>query len=693
MLTMGQPIQLKTARPMDTLGDDFANRISSNYSMLQEHMTASDMLHFIAAPPEVYMAEPGMAPLVMNSDSRYSENFNVDMINNVLNRIILSETNELTYQDRVYIENVLNKIGITDVSEFMKQVKIVQEETNNTKQLLNLYTSGQDTLELRKQYIGDDSKKQTRDVLSDDEDLSSSQVLYNLQQQVMNRLHTEEIYQEIAQRVTDFHRAGDNITDIEMQLSEQSINADYLTLNRIRKETFNQDNSLVYSRVNTYEEGDVTEGDTNYNQTVSNMLKAVLLGAVSQVYHIRYDELVKKSVNWHNLTDALHVSAENTIKRFESLYNTSNSSTNEKNEYHRSLQNIQQNEIHTLQRLIENTNNINQINNVTSENQLTQNLNYKTEDQYITEEDITEEVNNQLNIQEDEHKHVYNISQKQQTEALINQLNIINQQNIERVEKLRQLEIQQKEPEVKKPNMAQARADGLRALTEGNDVAMEYLTKENNTTIEKEKTTEALKEIIGEDTVKILQMLEGYQNPNDAMQPHVVSDGAAMDMLFHDIASVGKADDEAQTKQLVADNTRVIHETSREVERVLKETERIQQVDLPAARHQLDTSRQQVELFHKQNETAISEEFLEELTNRTNKTIETQVVENTEKVVETSHVNELITTKVNEMKVQQNREVERLINNNVKQQLSSLSDQVYSKLEKKIDSERRRRGF
>lgn len=693
MLTMGQPIQLKTARPMDTLGDDFANRISSNYSMMQEHMTASDMLHFIAAPPEVYISEPGMAPLIMNSDSRYSENFNVDMINNVLNRIILSETNELTYQDRVYIENVLNKIGVTDVSEFMKQVKIVQEETNNTKQLLNLYTSGQDTLELIKQYIGDDSSKKSKDELSDDEEASSQNVLYNLQQSVMNRLHTEEIYQEIAQRVTDFHRAGDSITDIEMQLSEQSINADYLTLNRIRQETFNQDNSLIYSRVNTYEEGDVTEADNSYNQTVSNMLKAVLLGAVSQVYHIRYDELIKKSVNWHNLTDSLHVSAENTIKRFESFYNRTNTSINEKNEYHKFLNNIQQNEIHTLQRLIENTNNINQINNVSQENQLTQNLNYKTEDQYVTEEDITEEVNNQLNIQKDEHKHVYNISQKQQTEALINQLNIINQQNIERVEKLRQLDIKQKQPEAKKPNMAQARADGLRALTEGNDVAMEYLSKENNTTIEREKTTEALKEIIGEDTVKILQMFEGYQNPGDSSQPQIISDGAAMDMLFHDIATVGQDETQLPVQQAIADNTRVIRETSKEVEKVLKETEKIQQVDLPAAKHQIDTSRQEVELFHKQNETAISEEFLEELTNRTNKTIETQVVENTEKVVETSQVNELITTKVNEMKVQQDREVERLINNNVKQQLSALSDQVYSKLEKKIDSERRRRGF
>lgn len=693
MLTMGKPIQLNTARPMETIGDDFANRIIGNYGMMQEKMTSTELLHFIASPPEVYMGEGGMAPLVMNSSTSYSQDFNIDMINNVLNRIVLSENNHLTYQDRVYIENVLNKVGITNVSEFMRQVRMTQEETKNTKQLLQLYMQGQDSLELVKEYLsaaGSKANDKSTDQLTETD---REQILLDMSQQITNRLHTEEIYQEIAHRVTDYAMTTNHISNVELQLSEQSINADYMTLNRMRQETFNQNNNLVYSRVNAYEAGDVTEQEETYNETVTNMIQALLLSAVSQVFHNRYDELIQKNVNWHNLTDTLHVLSENTFKRYETYHNRTNLTEIERNEYYRSLQNIQHNEINTLQRLIENTNNFNRVENINNQTQVEENLDYRIEPTYVTSQEVTEEIEESLKQQTDQHKHVYNISKQQETQALINQLNIINQQNIERVQRLKSFEANRPEEEPKKPNMQQARADGLRAITEGTDLAMEYLTRENNTTIERQQYTESLKEIIGQDTVNILQMMEGYKPTAGQGQPRIVTEGAAMDLLVQDASAVSQQNGNSPSQEAALDNTKVLRETSKEVEQVLKETERIRQVEMPAAQRRIETNRRQVELFHKQNETAITEELLEELQSKNSRTVESRTIENTEQVIETHKVDEIINNRVNELKLQQNQEVEQLITNNVRQQLGILSDQVYNKLEKRIDSERRRRGM
>ena len=107
MLTMGEPIQLKTAKPMGTMGDDFSERIYGNYGMLgNTNVSPSEMLHFLSAPPEMYVEEGGMAPLVNHISATNNQNVTMQLINNVLNRILVSDTYDLTYQDRIFVENI-----------------------------------------------------------------------------------------------------------------------------------------------------------------------------------------------------------------------------------------------------------------------------------------------------------------------------------------------------------------------------------------------------------------------------------------------------------------------------------------------------------------------------------------------------------------------------------------------------------
>jgi hypothetical protein len=87
----------------------------------------------------------------------------------------------------------------------------------------------------------------------------------------------------------------------------------------------------------------------------------------------------------------------------------------------------------------------------------------------------------------------------------------------------------------------------------------------------------------------------------------------------------------------------------------------------------------------------VSEEMLEEIrlrewTRKEERREETTVQQNrvTQKTVEET---------VNHIQIRQTEDIEELIRQNMKKQLGNLSDQVYGRLERKLQMERKRRGY
>ncbi len=693
MLTMGEPIQLKTVKPMGTLGDDFSERIYGNYGMLGTTNTSpSEMLHFLSAPPEMYVEEGGMAPLVNHISATNNQNITMELINNVLNRILVSDTYDMTYQDRVFVENILKKIGITDVKEFMRQVQLVQQDTKNTKELITLYQSGDEIFQKIREYRVEEDRKKRQDGTSDSVEEETN--IYWLQQEVLNRLQTENIYQEVSNLVSNIYGASPRISRQEMQLSEQTINADHMTVNRMRNQTFLQQQNLVYNRINTYEAGDSELVEETYEQTVSNLVSAVLLNAIQQIYHTRYQDITTHASSWKWLTDALHVNAENTFQRFESYHNRLNLTKQEKNEYYETLQNFENREITALKQLVENKEEV-QISSPQITNLEENNLEYRIEDHLTEEKEYIENTLNEVVQQQNEdHKHVFKISEKKKEEEILKQLEIVNQQNIERIEKLRTYEKEKQPAQMGKINRAKAMEDGLRALENPEEVVMEYLQTTTNQMETERIDRERLTEIMGEETVRIFETLKDYQEHPDQHPNITSSEGQAMSYLMRDISQGQEAREELnriEQEQLI--HTRVQEESSKEVQKVLKETVRYQKENSPLSRKHTETVRQQVELFHKQNETAINEEILEELENRNRRTTQSETRTDVEQVQEKNQVTQIVTNKVNELRIEQDQQIEQIVSQNVKQQLDHLSKEVFNKLERRMDSERRRRGI
>ena len=100
MITLKAPIELKTRTDFIKDHESFGERIAGNYSLIGIEIGEEELLHIVNSPPEIYIAEGGATTIVGNTliSSRNEEK--LDIINNMLNRMMLSVNTELSYQDR-----------------------------------------------------------------------------------------------------------------------------------------------------------------------------------------------------------------------------------------------------------------------------------------------------------------------------------------------------------------------------------------------------------------------------------------------------------------------------------------------------------------------------------------------------------------------------------------------------------------
>ncbi|MCD7739355.1 MAG: hypothetical protein LUH58_10025, partial [Lachnospiraceae bacterium] len=139
MLTIKAPIEIKCGRSMSSSWEAFGERILGNYQLIAAGIEREDLLHVVMSPPEVYIGGGALTSLVEDTRIQNVRESKLTVINNLLNRIAVTEEVKLSYQDRVYITDVLSRLGVTDVSQFMKQIFQLRQENRNVEELTELY--------------------------------------------------------------------------------------------------------------------------------------------------------------------------------------------------------------------------------------------------------------------------------------------------------------------------------------------------------------------------------------------------------------------------------------------------------------------------------------------------------------------------------------------------------------------------
>lgn len=261
MITLKAPIELKTRTDFIKDHDSFGERIAGNYSLIGLEIGAEELLHIVNSPPEIYVAEGGATTIVGNTliSSRNEEK--LDIINNMLNRIMLSVNTELSYQDRAYITDALYKIGIRDDRKFMSEVRRMINESRLEDTFISDYLAvsvDMENTELRRETL-----ELSREIVERGLAEGIAVREESLSQIIMRRLQTGAIYQIVA----NFNKSLDEtrINLAEQMISEQENTAKEMLVQSFLSEMVREGAEIIYrEEAQDFEGGEETEVPGGY---------------------------------------------------------------------------------------------------------------------------------------------------------------------------------------------------------------------------------------------------------------------------------------------------------------------------------------------------------------------------------------------------------------------------------------------
>lgn len=770
MLTLKAPIQLHTGQALTTSCEAFGERIMGNYNILNAKITPKELLLLLTAPPEVLEEQGGMTTLV-NNDTRVDlSRVTVDVVNNVINRILLDGSSNFTYQDQVYITSVLNRLGITNVEQFMTQVRQLRIETENTNHMTRLYRSELERI-LRYQTAGETTVVMPVPTQSDEESTAAADPKVELSMQILNRLGTAKIYETLHMFQKNVTRAENHIQHNELRLAEHLRFSSEVSLAEIKQQLFQQPQINLTHHVNHFETGGILEVPQSEEAVLSQAAVAALVSAVDNTVtevinrpHIRQEQ-------WMRLENAIWQTATNAVSRFESYHNHFESrpaavELNVETAWNRyaaemrqylTLRQYQDNRIdQTITKTIFSAGDTRMMHLTRAEEENEFVFPERTEirvdrdrlrttirnlvemqvagkaggeipgaereiihhrETMLTEErlrEIQSEAQEAVSEKSAEERREVSLpvapqpsqmmpepslppveltareAEEQAPELLVEQLQQIDQHNktiLQQIQNAMQIQKMQ-EPKIPVADLKRTMRDSLRALEEPEMVLREIYEEGERQRAEKSPFTAQEEAILRQatpaDRALYERVLAYEKDPYAALTQGLVSPGNPGAL-------------EAQLRQLEKQEPQVLEhlDTMRETQEIHEETETVLQKIL---HHTARTARVEehrtapgaVRIVHKQNAPDISEEMLQRLDQKnTNEIIKT---ENNESVTRRNTSHTEITNEEHKVVQKTTEDITELVNRTLAKQMRTISDQVYRQMEKRLQTERSRRG-
>lgn len=279
------------------------------------------------------------------------------------------------------------------------------------------------------------------------------------------------------------------------------------------------------------------------------------------------------------------------------------------------------------------------------------------------------------------------INKEENLEAVEQKIRQINQQNIENFNRYQEILQQQGQTEQKaRPSVQRMRQESLKALQNPAQLIEEY---RQETKVRQEQRLEHFQkfsQILPEETKRIYERLEQYQcsKGHTAGQEDVAENNIGL--LLHDIQQIER---ESRTQEQLSE--RETEQINRISETVLEKWEEGKRTE-PRTQTRTEQEQTSVSLVHKSVENQIDEEMLEQILNQNRTTREKVQVEEQEREEKQVRHTTIHRQEQNTL-IKEAEDLTELIQRGVQRQIGNISDQVYSKLEKRLQNEKKRRGY
>lgn len=750
MLKLTTPIKTVLDPEFLASTDSFNERITANYMQLGSQLNDVDLLHVMTEPPEIFVMDGGMTNMFSSTNVENIQIQKTKIINNLINRILISADGQLSYQDNVFITNILHKLGIKDEKTFLKQVNYLTSETKERHEAVKLYW---DHLEELKELVSEYRQESRIETENTIEELSKP-VLY-LHEEVNKRLQTAAIY-HIMKSFFDYSSSKRTITNDSYRITEQGRLSSEMLLERLREEVRSEPAYLTYRHENYYEGDEITEQQVTVEEVSSRVTAAVLLNIIDNIYDNVYDKIDHTVNNWLSTEDTYFGAAENTLYRIEQntgylqyLYEQAFSFGGEQSQY--------KDEIAILNKLIDIRSSMdmriqqslggntyeNETNNVNQYEQSTENI-YNTDFKkaditYQENEEVNQEIN-QENIKGDEF--TQEVLKTYQQSIVRNQQYMRNLKNI--IENHQMLSSE-------KSNVERMQNESRLSLTHPEEFMKEYQ--------EAEKEAGERIEIIRQESEKLLSpqqqiahtLIRQYLMAPERFYTTDIISSDNLGLLLKDINEVQQANakEEAEAtatsegkpdvKQTPAKEASVVNQPAEEERRLFKSVETVFETGRRIEREFKDihdtyqeipgntvllkkdndvvsTITERVierwllrrerpygpevayediksSMVHRSKENVFNEEIIENIQEQLN-TLERKNKSTMETVLNQEQERKTVINNVTNNVVEENSEaITRIVNSSVKKQLDEISDKVYNKIERQLKNERRRRGM
>ena len=274
-------------------------------------------------------------------------------------------------------------------------------------------------------------------------------------------------------------------------------------------------------------------------------------------------------------------------------------------------------------------------------------------------------------------------------ETLRQQLLQINQQNIANYNAYQQLLKEQQRAQKKRPAVARdMKKDSLRALKDPEGLIREYQKEQAEAELLKQSKTEQMIQLLPEQTRRLYQRLEQYLSSPGSLgeEGSTLKDDTAR--LVYDIRQAEARQSPLQQTEI--ENVKEMQKTSHEVLEKWQESASKEVLEPPDPGRTL--SHPPISMVHRSTESQISEELLQYLTQQN------QIGKKTTEITrEETQDHQVIKTAVHQQTHQilekETEDLTELIQQGVRRQIGALSDQIYNKLEKRLQNEKKRRGY
>ena len=662
VLILKRPIQFQSLKRIGILSDSFGEKIRWNYCFVTAKIEKEDLFYLLSMPPEIDANKEKLITIQKESNFYKKYEIIIQVINNLLNRIILAR--KLSYQDMAYITMVLSKLGIVPSCHFLSKVKEIIAEIENTDTLIKLYQRQKQPL--KQVFIKILQQKQ-----------KSTDSSWYLHQVIYKRLYTAinaYLVSEYAKNQIEDYK----ISNLEMKAAKAWKIAQELTLNQVRNDVTGKEVWISFYSWSPYKK---VEEKKDCVIKVINETEAWPLSNTELLFYLLNRSYILRRQAWkkgkyiHVITNTLYQTGEILFRQMEAykegivFLGTDIVPINQ----------LYSSEVQLLGQLLE---------KIESH---TKRIEISNRDNSISAE--------------------YNqIQEKTETYQDFKQaLDQMNQKNIEMYHKASMLYNQIPVYQSISINRERAKKDSIRALRNPEEVLEEY--KKEITELEKLEyyTNEKQTELFSEETKAIyLALLEGKNKWQDnQMEIFSTSVIQKKEKKGHNNQDIVLEWDREQKIYLETLCDRLENQWEQYQASVQNEERKEQGrkalyignflekylrligwnnilYNVPEETYRKDF------LLYKQEEIKWDKEPNQAVTEYI---MQKEVEEKEKRSIEKLPIN--MEMKPNEVLVQvhEEEEITKMVRQGINQQINHISDQIYSRLEKKLANERKRRGF